>query len=471
MRALSSQGEIMRSWVAAVVVTIFASGWSGAQTLERRPATPAAKTPVATEPATITLTVPAGTPLKVALEKDVRIRKAGQEVRARTVEPIYAFDKLVVPAGAEVTGKVAAIAPVTKKRRLMAALNADLSPQHKVSLDFDRLLLPDSHALPLRTAVMPDSGGMLELVTAPSKTGAAKNLIARQLAEARQEVRRQWQTARADIKAPGKFHRLERYALGQLPYRPQYLDAGTTYDAELEQPLEFGSETLSPDALREVGTQPPPGSVVHAVLVTPLTSAQNHQGDAVEAMITQPLFDGTHLVFPQGSRLKGSVLQARPARRLHRNGLLRVVFHQIVLPSGVAEEVASSLEAVAVPQDEHLALDAEGGARVTTPRIQYLSTALTVALASTSMSDHDPNSNGGSDAGRGAIGGGLGFRGVGMVVGTFAHSRAFSSGMAFYGAGLSVYDRFLTRGNDVVYAKDMSLVIGMGAPEPVGSRQ
>lgn len=82
------------------------------------------------------------------------------------------------------------------------------------------------------------------------------------------------------------------------------------------------------------------------------------------------------------------------------------------------------------------------------------------------MSDRDPSSNGGSDAGRGAIGGGLGFRGVGMVLGTFAHSRAMSSGMAFYGAGLSVYGRFLARGNNVVYAKDMSMVIGMGAPDP-----
>jgi hypothetical protein len=458
----------MRSWVAAVVFGVFISSWSGAQTLEKRPATPAEEAPAPAQPATIALTLPVGTPLKVALEKDVRLRKAGQPVSARTVEPLFAFDKLVVPAGSEVTGKVATIAPVTKKRRLLGALNADLSPTRKVTLEFDRLLLPDGHALALRTTVLPDSGGLLELVTAPSKSGsAAHNLIARQFAEARLEVRREWQTARADIKAPGKFHRLERYALRQLPYRPQYLDAGATYDAELEQPLEFGSEMLPPDALREIGTQPPPGSVVHAVLVTPLTSAKNHKGDTVEAVVTQPLFDGTHLVFPEGSRLKGTVLQVRPARRLHRNGLLRVVFHQLVLPNGVAQQVASSLEAVAVPQDEHLALDSEGGARVTTPRIQYLSTALTVALASTSMSDHDPSSNGGSDAGRGAIGGGLGFRGVGMVVGTFARSRAFSSGMAFYGAGLSVYDRFLKRGNDVVYARDMSMVIGMGAPDPV----
>ena len=53
---------------------------------------------------TIPLEVPTGTPLPVVLDKEVRIRKTGQPIHGKIAEPIYAFDKLVVPAGSEVTG-------------------------------------------------------------------------------------------------------------------------------------------------------------------------------------------------------------------------------------------------------------------------------------------------------------------------------------------------------------------------------
>jgi hypothetical protein len=52
------------------------------------------------------------------------------------------------------------------------------------------------------------------------------------------------------VKASGKVHRLERYAVAQLPYHPQYLDAGMRYNAELKQPLDFGNQSPSPEAGR-----------------------------------------------------------------------------------------------------------------------------------------------------------------------------------------------------------------------------
>jgi hypothetical protein len=58
----------------------------------------------------------------------VRIRKMGQPVHGKVIEPVYAFDKLVVPAGSEVNGKIAQIEAVSKKKLTVAALNADFSP-------------------------------------------------------------------------------------------------------------------------------------------------------------------------------------------------------------------------------------------------------------------------------------------------------------------------------------------------------
>ena len=50
--------------------------------------------------------MPKGTALQVVLDREVRIQKVGQEVQGRVAEPIYAFDKVVVPIGTKVTGQI-----------------------------------------------------------------------------------------------------------------------------------------------------------------------------------------------------------------------------------------------------------------------------------------------------------------------------------------------------------------------------
>src|SRR5271157_225797 len=50
-------------------------------------------------PQTVALTVAKGSPLQVVLDQEVRVKKVGQPVHGRTVEPVYAFDHIVVPAG------------------------------------------------------------------------------------------------------------------------------------------------------------------------------------------------------------------------------------------------------------------------------------------------------------------------------------------------------------------------------------
>ncbi len=258
--------------------------------------------------------------------------------------------------------------------------------------------------------------------------------------------------------------------MAQLPYRPQYLEQGTSFNADLRKPLEFGSEVMQPENLIAIGTTPPSGSVVHALLVTPLNSSSTQKGALVDAVISQPLVVSDRLFLPQGSHIQGSVLQVRPARRLGRNGQLRIVFHQVVPPSGLEEKVEASLEGVAVSKGEHLSLDSEGGAQVTTPRTRYLTTAISVALAASSVAgDRDGGlhgGNGGGDVSGGAANGASGFHLIGTIVGALAHSRVVASGFGFYGAGMSIYSHFLARGRDVVYPKDMSMLIGLDTRGP-----
>jgi hypothetical protein len=482
----------MHSTLRIVLLTSICSGLTWGQTLSTRPAE--THPPVDAIPqqaplppdvsSSIPLTVPAGTPLKVALDQELRIQKVGQPVHGKVVEPVYSFDKIVVPAGSEVTGKIAGIDGVPKMKRTMDAMNANFSPYRQVHVEFDELVLADGRHLPLHTVVSPSSQGVLQFIPANVKenTGAAaeaKNAASRKITEVRQEARKQWDSAMQQLHEPGKMHRLKRLGEAELPFHPQYMDAGTSFNADLQAPLDFGTEPVRAETLSAIGNPPPSGSVVHAQLLTPLNSATAKKGEPVEAVITQPLVVSDKLFLPQGSHIKGTVLQVRPARRLNRNGQLRIVFHQVVPPDGIEQKVEASLEGVEVAKGEHLTLDAEGGAQVTTPRTRYLTTGIAVALAASSTSDdhdRDLHGGGGGDVGGGAANGAVGFGFVGSIAGALSHSRVVASGFGFYGAAMSVYAHFLARGRDVVYPKDMSMVIGLGTrdtrpPGPTASAQ
>lgn len=115
-----------------------------AQILRPRPDNPVPKKSApaaAAEPAPVVIAigVPAGVPIKVAVNSEIRIRKVGQKIQGRTVEPVYAFDKLLIPAGTAVNGKVAAIDPVPMKTRVMDATDGNFSPVRHIHVEFDSL--------------------------------------------------------------------------------------------------------------------------------------------------------------------------------------------------------------------------------------------------------------------------------------------------------------------------------------------
>jgi hypothetical protein len=463
----------------ALLATSLSGSLSVAQTLQMRPpaGTPQATgagTSLTTEgkpvpvPVIMPMTVPAGTPIKVALDLEVRVHGVGQAVRGKTVEPVYAFDKLLIPAGTAVNGRISAMDAVPRKTRLLDATDGNFSPSRQVHVQFDELVMGDGRHVALQTVASPAPDGVLRFVSANEKAekkNKVEDAASKQVSATRQEIRRQWNDLQKQIHEHGKMHKLKRIALAQLPVHPQYIDAGTTFNADLQQPLDFGTEVLKPEALTDIGARPPTGSMVHARLVTPLNSSTAKQGDAVEAIITAPLVMSDHLILPEGSVIKGSVLQAQPARRMGRNGQLRILFHEVAPPNGLEQKVETNLEAVAVAKDQHLKLDDEGGAQVTTPRTRYLTTGIQVMLAATQAApDRDAGQGNLSvgEAGHSAANGASGFRFVGMIVGLAAHSRVVSAGFGSYGAAMSIYYHFLARGRDVVYPKDMAMVIGLG---------
>ncbi|HEY1984758.1 MAG TPA: hypothetical protein VGG85_05075 [Terracidiphilus sp.] len=388
------------------------------------------------------------------MDEEVRLHKAGQVIHGRVMEPVYVFDRLVIPVGTVAIGRVSAIDPIPKKTKVLSALNADFSPAHKGSVVFDELILPGTKHLSLHATVEPGSGQVIRLTSASEHK---KSVVRDSASQKMDQVKTQWQSAMKQIKAPGKMHRLMRYGMAQFPLHPQYMDAGTLYSAELAQPLEFGSETVTNRTLASIGTEPPPGSLVRAILLTRLDSATAAKGTNVEALLSQPLIDEGRLILPVGTRLKGLVLQVRPARYFHRNGQLRIVFHEIVLPDGAVQTVDTSVKGIESGAAENVQLDSEGGAKATSSVARYISTGMSVGLALVGSGGR----NDVGDAGP-AAGGTTGFKLIGLIAGLTFRSHSYGILMSAYGGGRSIYSNFLGRGRDIVFQKNTAMQIGIG---------
>jgi len=409
-------------------------------------------------PETVALTVPKGTPLQVAVDKEVRVERVGQALHGRIVEPVYAFDKIVLPVGTEVTGQITKLDSVSARQRTLEALDADFTPARKVHVEFEELVLTSGQHIPIRTVVTPGSGEVIQFVmAADDKKKGLKNTAAEKTKQAKAEAKREWDAAMKQVHEPGKMHKIQRFAVAQLPIHPQYIDAGTIYFAELEEPLNFGTEPLTPELAASMNAPPPPGSLVHARLLTALNSATTQKGEEVDAVLSQPLFDGNRLIIPQGSQLRGSVVQVRPSRHLSRNGQLRMVFHELVLPDGVEQKVHAILEGIQAGREQNLNLDAEGGAEATPPKTRFLATSVAVGLGAMSFLGDTFG-----DTGPRVAGGATGYKLIGIALGAAIHSQEFGMAMGAYGGCRSIYTHFIARGHEVVFPKNTAMEIGIG---------
>jgi hypothetical protein len=424
------------------------------------------------------------------VDQRVRIRDSEAVVHGKVVEAVYAFDQEVIPAGSVATGHVKSIAPVSGVRRGMAYANGDFTPFHKYEVTFDMITLPNGKQMPISTTVLPGTAEVVHLVSNPDKqnqkgaagraTERAKSEAKGKIAEAKQQAHEGWQK----LTAPGKMQRLREFAVAQSPYRRQYVQPGTRFVAELEGPLDFGATTRTSEQLVAVGSEPVPDSTLKARLVAEVSSATATRGTPVTAVLTEPLYSPTHqLILPANSRLIGEVVKAKSARKLHHNGELRVIFERIETSDEAVQALAQlqmqaqqaqaersqamvgNLEGVEVDRRANMQLDEEGGARTTDSKTRYLSSGLAVMLAA--AASHTEVEHGTTEmAGPGVrtAAGGSGFRLTGALLSLVAKSTPVSMAIGAYGASMSIYANFLSRGHDVILPKDTPLEIGFGPP-------
>ena len=411
----------------------------------------------------IVLTLPQGTVLRIAIDQRTPISHVGEPVQGHVVSTIYAFDFPVIPAGSLVTGHVTQVASVSKLRRAESYANGDFSPFHGYRVTFDRLLLPSGRALQIETTVSHGAAQVVHLVSKSDKDKGDQ--------DSDESASGPGAGIQPDeqVHNPTKLQRLKQLLLAQSPYRQQYIEHGTRFNVTLNHDLNFGSEVQTPDQLAKLGTLPLANTVLHARLLLEVSSATATRGTPVVAELTQPVYSADQqLLLPSGSRLIGQVVEARPARLLHRNGELRVLFEHIEVPGGSLQDVQGTLEGIEVDRSAHMKLDEEGGARAIDAKTRYLSTGVALLLAG--VAAHPELDHGAADesddpavrAGAGASG--FGF--AGTLIGLATKSNAVSIVFSAYGASASIYSNFLSRGREVVLPKDAPLEIGLGTRHP-----
>jgi hypothetical protein len=418
----------------------------------------------ADEASSVALHVPSGAPLRLYLTKRAS-KRVGAPVEAKLMEPIFGFDRQVIPAGTIVLGRVTQTQGVGKWQRVSTILNGDFTPIRRAQVEFTTLKLPDGREVGTDTVAAMGLNSIYIERSAKKKRKAQQERppqnpnggilgTAKQTAKDRiQGVINARTNGFADIvRSPNKKEKLIDFLWSKAPYHPQYWRRGTRFDAPLRDPLDFGSACVKLADLAALGAQPAPDSVAHVRLLTALSSVSAKQGEMVEALLTAPLFSLEHkLVLPEGTRLTGEVVLAKRARHFHRAGQLRFNFQKVELPQEAANLRPAEQRPVPIKTQATLAaaegsgkapiqVDSEGSVQAKESKTRFIAPAISAVIASqASYERRHPDADepgvyvgGGAHVSGRTLGGGLG---LGMLGAAISQSSPYV-GMAFGYYGL-----------------------------------
>lgn len=427
----------------------------------------------------IELIASVGTALRVTIDETIALTHVGQAVHGTLVEPLYAYDRIVLRAGARVVGHVATLEEPSRAARLRSWSNGRFSPNRRVTVVFDTVVRDDGPIALQAEGVdgivnvkrqvaaarsRSPGGGDSDSVTERAK-GAVKSRVRDSIAAAKERAN----DALLTIKGPGKMEKLKLFLIEQLPYHRQYLSKGTVYDAKLQTAVSFG--TADAATLADVGTLPAPSSVVRARLAATIDSASTARGTKIEAVVLQPVFsrDGA-LILPQGTRLTGEVTVAKPARRLHRNGQLRFLFESVDMPQRPATPLLASLHSIDISADDRIAVDEEGGAAATNSATRFIAPALAILALRGGVDHHDhldPDGDGHiiQSGHPGALGAG-GFLGLGMIGAVIGPIwRPVGLALSAVGVARTTYSNILGKGQEARFVENTPIELQL-APGP-----
>jgi hypothetical protein len=401
------------------------------------------------------ITIPRGTPLPIQIENHLPMH-IGQSIDGQLIYPVYADNTLVLPAKTIITGTVIGLRS-NHSRRVTARLRGDFTPFRIPIVRFNSIVLADGTVLPIATGTATDGAPIYRLVAPPPHKGG---FIHQQWDNGIQIVRDKLTI----LTGPNKKDRLVQFLYTQLPYHPQRIEKGTAWTVETAAPVSVSAQqtamanpviptTLTPRAVAKDDSK---AWIIQAYLGEPLSSATSKAGSTIKATVAEPIYNPDHTIaVPEGATMVGTITQAKPARRFGRAGALHFDFRQLVLPTGT-QNVQASLTGADSAAGQNLALDSEGQVK---PKLQdKLLVPFTLLVLAARPLDVDRGEGAGGGFGKDSVASNsLGV--IGFIVGTAAQQRNLAAGIGYYGAAISIYERWIKRGHEVSFARDTRLVL------------
>jgi hypothetical protein len=401
------------------------------------------------------ITVPAGTPFPVQIEDHLPMR-VGQAISAELIYPIYVDNTEVLPAKTVVSGTVVGLRS-NHSRRVTARLRGDFTPFRTPQVGFTSVTLADGTTVPLVTGVATNGAPIYRLVAPPPRKGGF--------------VHQQWgngvqilKDKLAIVTGPDKRDRLTQFLYTQLPFHPQRIEKKTAWTVETSEPLSLSQAAVDtvakaqPVAVLSAPTEADSKTwIIQAYLGDSLSSATSKSGEAIKATVAEPIYNPDHTIaVPEGATIVGAVTETKPARSFGRGGTLHFDFRQLILPSGRTQNVQASLTGADSAAPDKLALDSEGQVKPK-PQDKLLVPFTLLVLAARPL-DVDKGDGAGGGFGKDAVASNsLGV--IGFIIGTALQQRNVAAGIGYYGAAISIYERWIKRGRDVTFARDTRLVL------------
>src|SRR6202047_4379776 len=372
-----------------------------------------------TQPPQNTIVVGAGNDLRCRLEKGLRITKSGEPITAKLADPVYAGTTIAIPEGSTIKGHVSSIS--SEPRRKGQILRGDFSRPRTARVTFDNVIFPDGTTVPIHT---------------DTTIGVSDVKMAQYLPKSqRPGVRQKMKDAAKPIFEPNKLQRLSQAAVTSLPYHPEYLGQGTTFDATLLDAIDAPSpvaQAETPSMLAD--------SYLHIRLLTPVNSGISADGAAIEAVVPRPYYNQDHvLLYPAGTKLEGTVTRAIAAGWMKKNGQLLFSFHSAQTPDGTTTEMSVTVAGIEAPGGQRLSVGQEGHVKATTSIFSRLRAPVSLIGPSRAVADTSVDKTAWARAGQGSKGFGL------LGAGAAQASVTTAIGFGYFGGAMNVSNDFLSR--------------------------
>jgi hypothetical protein len=397
-----------------------------------------------TGPEKQTLVVEPGNDFRAALEKGVRLKKTGQPITAKLLEPVYAGEVLAIPAGSTIKGHVSAIStpPHKRARRL---LNGDFTPPKVAHVTFDQLVLSDGTTVPIHS---------------DSTVGLGRVATSQYLPKAqRPGLRQKLKGATAPLHEPNKLQRLGQAVVTTLPYHPEYIDQGTVFDTALLEPVTLLA-LAQPNTTSLQATD-----YLHLHLLTPINSRTSSAGMQIEAVVSQPYYQADHqLLYPAGTKITGMVQKASSAGWMKKNGSIVFAFHSVKMPDGTTRALHSTVQGLQAERSEGLDVGKEGEIKATTSIFARVPAPLSLIGPSRAVADNSVVKTAWSRSGDGRSGFGL------LGAGAAQASVGTAIGFGYFGAAKRLCDAFITKGSNVELPVNTPILVRLDSDDPSVAR-